>query len=64
MIQAPIKKEESEQMTLMSSVNAPPTAIQPNQSAAVPLNVLQIPVPIINVYTQQPEPIGWKRKTV
>ncbi len=63
-IQAPIKKEESEQMTLMSSVNVPSTAIQPSQPAAVPLNVHQIPVPIINVYTQQPEPMGWKRQPV
>ncbi len=63
-IQAPIKKEESEQMTLVSSVNAPPTAIQPSQPAAVPLNLPQIPVPIINVYTQQLEPMGWKRQPV
>ncbi len=50
-IKATIKKEESEQITLKSSVNAPPIAIQPSQPAAVPLNVHQIPVPIINVYT-------------
>ncbi len=61
---APIKKEESEQITLKSSVNAPPIAIQPSQPAAVPLHVHQIPVPIINVYTQQPEPMGWKRQPV
>ncbi len=63
-IKATIKKEESEQITLKSSVNAPPIAIQPSQPAAVPLNVHQIPVPIINVYTQQPEPMGWKRQPV
>ncbi len=35
-IQAPIKKEESEQITLMSPVNAPPPAIQPSPLATVP----------------------------
>ncbi len=63
-IQAPIKKEESEQMTLMSPVNAPPPVIQPSPPAAVPPNAHQIPVPIVNVYTQQPGPMGWKRKPV
>ncbi len=64
MIQAPIKKEESEQMTLMSPVNTPPAAIQPSPPAAVPPNAHHIPLPIINVYTQQPEPMGWKRQPV
>ncbi len=64
MIQAPIKKEESKQMTLMSPVNTPPAAIQPSPPAAVPPNAHHIPVPIINVYTQQPEPMGWKRQSV
>jgi len=41
-IQAPIKKEESEKKT-----------------AAVPPNAHHIPVPIINVYTQHPEQMGW-----
>ncbi len=63
-IQAPIKKEESEQLTVMSLVIAPPLTIQPSQPTAVPPNTHPIPVPIINVYTQQPEPMGWKRQTV
>ncbi len=35
-IQTPIKKEESEQITLMSPVNAPLPAIQPSPLATVP----------------------------
>ncbi|KAI2643853.1 Retrovirus-related Pol polyprotein from transposon TNT 1-94 [Labeo rohita] len=61
-IQAPVKKEESEQMTVMAPVNAPPPAIQSSPPAAVPPNPHQIPVPVINIYTQQPESTGWKRK--
>ncbi len=51
-------------MTVMSPVSAPPLTIQPSQPTAVPPNAHPIPVPIINVYTQQPEPMRWKRQLV
>ncbi len=50
-------------MTLMSPVNAPTSAIEPSTPTAVPPNVHQIPVHIINVYTQQPETMGLQRST-
>ncbi len=64
MIQAPIKKEESEQITLMSPVNTPPAAIQPSPPAAVPPNAHHIPVPIINdINSTEPMIIKYRRNT-
>ncbi len=64
MIQAPIKKEESEQITLMSPVNTPPATIQPSPPAAVPPNAHHIPVPIINdINSTEPMIIKYRRNT-
>ncbi|KAL0148070.1 hypothetical protein M9458_056610, partial [Cirrhinus mrigala] len=61
-IQASVKKEEAEQMSVMSPVSAPPPTIQPNPPTAIPLTAHLTPVPIINVYTQQPGPMGWRKR--
>ncbi|KAL0150967.1 hypothetical protein M9458_053694 [Cirrhinus mrigala] len=43
-------------------LHAPPPTIQPNPPTAVPLTAHSTPVPIINVYTQQPGPMGWRKR--
>lgn len=62
--QAPVKdKEEEGQSAAIGPLNVPPPpVVQPNPPAA-PAGLQQPPLPVINVFTQQPNKMGWKRKT-
>lgn len=59
-IQATVqKKEASEQMTVTTPVNVPPSTVQLPPPAVIPPNMQQFPTPTVNVYAQQPEP--WRK---
>jgi len=47
-------------MAVMSPVSAPQSTMQQPLPQAIPQNTYQSPVPIVNVYAQQQQPMGWK----
>lgn len=60
-MQATVKEEESEQMTVMAPVTAPP-AVLARSPAVFPPKAPQTPAPIVNVYATPPGQERWKRK--
>ena len=63
-IQASVTNATAEQMTLMPPVIAPQPTTQSSLLTAVPPNEHLNSVPIINVYTQQPGQMGWRKNPI